>query len=175
MKSHTIFFDPIVFAILFSLLDQNPITEIALFQISPITQLFMILHWLAPMMLPLQNLAWLLRWNNFSAIESDRLPAAPFHTYRPNTPAIGSTGLVVVLTTANNAANTPARSATVRNSTQLTQSPALMNFLSKLSKSATHSHWEWCGVTSHRESTRTGMTWCCYSLVLLAPATFGHT
>lgn len=96
----------------------------------------------------------------------------PFHTYRPNTPAIGSTGLVVVLTTANTAASTPARSATVRNSTQLTQSPALMNFLS--GKSATHSHGQ-CGVTSHKWSTRTGTTQCCHSLVLLeAPWIFGH-
>lgn len=161
-----------VVAILFSFLYQNLMTEIALFQLSPITQLFMIYadgdSWWSH--IKIQHGCWC---QTTSVPQNLTLPAMPFHTYRPNTPAIGSTGLVVVLTTANTAANTPARSATVRNSTQLTQSPALMNLLSK---SATHSCWEWCDVMSHRESTRTRMTQCCHSLVLLvAPAIFGHT
>jgi hypothetical protein len=69
------------------------------------------------------------------------LPAMLFHTYRPNTPAIGSTGLVVVLMTANTAVSTPARSATARNNKQLTQIPAFMNFLS--GESATS---QWCQI-----------------------------
>jgi hypothetical protein len=43
---------------------------------------------------------------------------------------MGSVGLVVAFMTANTAANTPARSASARNNTELTQRPALMNFLS---------------------------------------------
>jgi len=70
------------------------------------------------------------------------LPAMLFHTYRPNTPAIGSTGFVVVLMTANSAVNTAARSATAWNNTQLTQIPAFMNFMS--GEPATS---QWCTFT----------------------------
>ena len=58
------------------------------------------------------------------------LPVILFPTYRTNTPALGSTGLIVILTAANSAVNTAARSASARNNKQLTQIPAFMNFLS---------------------------------------------
>ena len=69
------------------------------------------------------------------------LPEMLFHTYRTNTPALGSTGLVIVLTKANSAVNTEARSATARKNKQLTQIPAFMNFLS--GKPATS---QWCHI-----------------------------
>ena len=86
------------------------------------------------------------------------LPAMLFHTYRPNTPAIRSTGLVVVLMTANSAVNTAARSATARNNKQLTQIPAFMNFLS--SEPATS---QWCHI--YRQYGVATFTWTvhCYT------------
>jgi hypothetical protein len=68
------------------------------------------------------------------------LPAMPFHTYRPGTPTMGSVGLAVAFMTANTVASTPARSATARNSTELTQRPALMNFFSEEPGTLSHSH-----------------------------------
>jgi len=89
------------------------------------------------------------------------LPAMPFHTYRPNTPAIGSTGLVVVLMTANTAVSTAARSATARNNKQLTQIPAFMNFLSGTAATS-----QWChiyrrySVVTFTWTVHCGTHWC---------------
>ena len=83
------------------------------------------------------------------------LPAMLFHTYRTKTPALGSTGLVVILTAANSAVNTAARSATARNNTQLTQIPAFMNFLS--GESATS---QWCQI--YRWYNVATFTWAVY-------------
>jgi hypothetical protein len=76
---------------------------------------------------------------------------------------MGSVGLVVAFMTANTAANTPARSAIARNSTVLTQRPALMNFFFDESGTLSHSHVHYSVATlvyfySHSDSTVLSLT-----------------
>lgn len=97
----------------------------------------------------------------------DCLPAMPFHMYRPSTPIMGSVGLVVTFMTANTAANTPARSSTAKNSIELTQRPALMNFFSDESGTLSDSQVQYSVATliwpvlyfySHTDSTVLSLT-----------------
>jgi len=96
------------------------------------------------------------------------LPAMLFHTYRPNTPAIGSTGLVVVLMTANSAVSTAVRSATARKNKQLTQIPAFMNVLSCEPATSQWCHvYRWYSVATFTWTVHCDTHCCCCLLQYL--------